>query len=207
MASFPRFWLAVCAGALSLTAATASLPASAAAAGSARACGSPGLPVLSVRAAGSPTVTGSMLVAGAGRRITVPASPGGRASVSRTTASWLEFCLRPAAVSKTVTLLRIAPAGVTVGFTRTGRLTLSSGPQSTSALTALARPEFVEIVLDRRQGRVSVFVNGGHAATLPAAIPAGVNVYLGSSAPSAPAGTADTPAVSTAGATPTAFAV
>jgi hypothetical protein len=206
MPSSLRFWLGVVAGALSLSAAAASLPGSAAAAGASRACGSPAVPVLSVTPAGSPTVTGSVVVAGAGRRMTLTAARHPRSSAAGTTATWLEFCLRPRAVTKAVTLVRIAPAGVSISLTRTGRLTLSAGPRVTLAVAAVTRPELVQVLLDRRQGHVSVFVNGGHGAVIPASIPTLVHVDVGDGGSSAPPTAADTPAVSSASGTPTAFA-
>jgi hypothetical protein len=201
MALSPRSWLAVCATALSFGAVAATLPAGAAAAGTSRACGGP---ALSVRAGGSSTVTGSMLVAGSGR-LTVVRAAGSQTHVSETAATWLAFCLRLRAVAKNVTLVRIDPAGVSVSLTRTGRITVSSNGGVTASVARIARDERVQVLLDRRHAQVSIFVNGGHQAAVPATIPTVVRLHVGDPVATA-AGAAGRPAGSSAGDMPVAVA-
>jgi hypothetical protein len=106
------------------------------------ACGSHSVPTLSVSRTRTSRVMGSVLVAAAGRRITVGASRRSETGLRSTSAAaWLEFCLRPGAVTKSVTLVRVAPSGVTVSLTREGRLTVSDavrGTKSTMAVVAAA---------------------------------------------------------------------
>lgn len=202
MASSPRSWLAVCATALSLGAVAATLPAgAAAAAGSSHACGGP---ALSVRAGESPAVTGSMLVAGAGRLTIVQARSHTR--VSGTAATWLAFCLRPRAMARSVTLVRIDPAGVSVRLTHSGRLLLTSTAGATASVGAVAPDERVQVLLDRRHAQASLFVNASHEAAVPAAIPTVVRLRVGDAAATAPGSAGDRPAVSSAGYRPVAVA-
>jgi hypothetical protein len=146
-------------------------------------------------------VDGTVLVTGAGRRITVAASRGAHTGA---TATWLEFCLRPRAVTRAVTLVRVAPGGVSVALSRGGRLTLAG--RGATATTVARRTEFVQVLLDRRRSRASVFINGRRRATVPAGIAGAVRVYAGAAAATAPAGADVHPAVSAASHTPTAFA-
>lgn len=171
-------------------------------------CGSAGVPALSVSSARSPRVTGSVLVTAAGRRITVGASRRSRAGTAA--ATWLDFCLRARAVARSVTLVNVAPGGVAIALTRNRELTVSTaaraGTGATRTVASATRAELVQVLLDRRLARASVFVNGGRRASMSARIPATVNVLVGGGASTATAGPADAPAVSAAGHTPTAFA-
>ncbi|HWE11722.1 MAG TPA: hypothetical protein VG325_20410 [Solirubrobacteraceae bacterium] len=173
-------------------------------------CGSHSVPALSVATARSPRVSGAVLVAASGRRITVSASRGSHASVSGTAAAWIEFCLHPRAVTQSVTLVKVAPGGVSVNLSRAGNLTVShvatGGGSVTTTVAAARHAVLVQVLLDRRQARASVFVNGGRKATVPAAIPLAVGVYVGRSASTVSASASDTPAVSAATPTPTAYA-
>jgi hypothetical protein len=164
-----------------------------------------------VTTAHSPRVSGSVLVAASGRRITVAASRRSHASVGGTAAAaWLEFCLHPRAVTESVTLVQVAPGGVSVNLTRAGNLTVShvaaTGKSTTTTVAAVTRSVLVQVLLDRRQSRASVFVNGGRRATVAAALPSAVGVYVGRSASTVAASLPASPAVTAANHTPTAYA-
>jgi hypothetical protein len=76
-----------------------------------------------------------------------------------------------------------------------------------AVVAAATHDELVLVLLDRRQGRASVFVNGKRKASVPAAIPAAVHVSVGSSSSSAlPSPVSDPPSGQVASDTPTAFA-
>jgi hypothetical protein len=214
------FRMALAAGAGPLAAAAAvvavpAAPASASGAASARArpvsgCESGSVPALSVTAARPPRVTGSVLVAASGRRITVGAATGARTDVQTTaTAAWLEFCLRAAAVTKPVTLVTVAPGGVSVALGPNHKLTVSrvSGARrsTTTTISAAGRAALVQVLLDRRHGRVSLFIDNGRPTTVPAAVSAAVHVYVGASASAAPTAGA-VPAIGAGGNGPVAFA-
>jgi hypothetical protein len=100
--------------------------------------------------------------------------------------AWVDFCLRPRAVTKSVTLVRVAPVGVSIALTQKRALTLShvvrAGRSATTTVAAAVRAELVQILLDRRRARISVLVNGTRRVTFPAPIPAGVHIIVGSSA-------------------------
>jgi hypothetical protein len=195
--------LALSAGLVSLGAAAIALPTSAAAAQSRAGCTSSHVPALSVTAARSPRVTGSVLVTAAGRRITVAASRRTHTSIAGTT--WLEFCLHPRAVTRSVTLARVAPGGVSVTLARGGKLTFS-GRRVAGTVASSTRAEFVQVLLDRRRSQASVYVNGGRRATVPASIPTAVQVYVGAGPATAAASGSALPVLSAAAQTPTAFA-
>jgi hypothetical protein len=195
-----RCRLALSAGVFSLGAAALVLPTPAAASSG---CASPGIPALAVSPGRAPHVTGSVLVAGAGRRVTVKSSRRSHASVTGTT--WLEFCLRPRTVAKPVTLLAVQPGSVSVALARGGRLTLS-GRRTAATVASGRRARLVQVLLDRRKARASLFVGGQAATSVPAAIAATVRVSVGASAAAGPAAASTTAALTAAAQTPTAFA-
>ncbi len=166
-------------------------------------CGSPGIPALSV--VDGSHVNGSVLIAAAGRRVTVAAAR--RSPLSARGVAWLEFCLRPLAVPRAVTLVQVAPRHISVSVTRAGKLVLTvRGASASAAIGADGRADLVEIVLDRRRARASLLINGRRRTSVPASIPTTVQVRVGGSAPPARAGSSSTPALSATSGTPTAFA-
>lgn len=92
-------------------------------------------------------------------------------------------------VKRAVTLLNIRPGGVAVRVGRRSRLSITSAhSRSAGAVRVSWRTAVVRVLLDRGRGRVSLFVGGAKAGSVPAALSASTRVYVGTTGgrPAAP---------------------
>lgn len=102
---------------------------------------------------------------------------GVRVTSGRATAT-IAFCLTPGRVTRTITLVRLAPGAVTVGVGPGRRLrlvhSLRHGRRRVIAVP-VRRPALVRIALSRTARRVTLFVNGRRRAS---ALTAASHVYV-----------------------------